>query len=108
MYRRYHISTREAGDVASFPHRFNVRVKKLGLAKLLLRELIEYRGNRAIVFSRPCLYGVFSGPVGGFAPREQFCVGCLRCTTQYPEFVRISPNPERLRLGDSYFTPDYV
>jgi len=58
--------------------------------------------------SRPCVYGVFSGPVGGFAPREHLCVGCLRCTTQYPEFVQIYPNPERKRLGDSYFTPDYV
>jgi len=54
------------------------------------------------------MYGVFSGPVGGFAPREHLCVGCLRCTTQYPEFVRILPNPVRSSLGDSYFTPDRV
>lgn len=54
------------------------------------------------------MYGVFSGPVGGFAPREHLCVGCLRCTTQYPEFVKILPNPARSSLGDSYFTPDRV
>ena len=58
--------------------------------------------------SRPCVYGVFSGPIGGFAPREQNCVGCLRCTTQYPDWVEILPNPKRAALGDSYFTGDYV
>jgi len=74
----------------------------------LLKEFIQYRGNRTIILNRPCMYGVFSGPVGGFAPREHLCVGCLRCTTQYPEFVTILPNPARSRLGDSYFTPDCV
>ncbi len=54
------------------------------------------------------MYGVFSGLVGGFAPREHLCVGCLRCTTQHPEFVKILPNPARSSLGDSYFTPDRV
>ncbi|MGH9464982.1 MAG: glutamate synthase-related protein, partial [Thermoanaerobaculia bacterium] len=36
------------------------------------------------------------------------CVGCLRCTTQYPEMVTILPNPERDRLGDAYLAPDQV
>jgi hypothetical protein len=27
---------------------------------------------------------------------------------EHPEFVRVEPNPERLELGDSYFTPDEV
>lgn len=54
------------------------------------------------------MYGVFSGPLGGFAPRDHLCVGCLRCSTQYPEFVQIYPNPQRQRLGDSYFAPEYV
>lgn len=58
--------------------------------------------------SRPCVYGVFSGPLGGFLPRENLCVGCLRCTTQYPEFVQVYPNVERQHLGDSYFTPEDV
>jgi hypothetical protein len=61
-----------------------------------------------VVTSRPCMYGVFSGPVGGFAPRERLCVGCLRCTTEFPDFVTISPNPERRALGDSYFDYRYV
>ncbi|MBC8496896.1 MAG: hypothetical protein H8D37_04470 [Chloroflexi bacterium] len=35
-------------------------------------------------------------------------MGCLRCTTQHPEAVRILRNPDRERLGDSYFTSNYV
>jgi Conserved region in glutamate synthase len=54
------------------------------------------------------VYGVFSGPGGGFAPREELCVGCLRCTVQYPEVVQIHHNPERARLGDSYLAPECV
>jgi hypothetical protein len=35
-------------------------------------------------------------------------VGCLRCTTEFPDFVQVTPNPERQKLGDSYFTFNYV
>ncbi len=104
-YHRYHILTRPAPDVAPWPPRFHVRVNRLGLARLLLREFVHYRGDMKVVLSRPCLYGVFFGPVGGFAPREQFCVGCLRCTTEYPDVVQILPHPEHQRLGDSFLTP---
>jgi hypothetical protein len=61
-----------------------------------------------VVTSRPCLYGVFSGPVGGFSPRPEHCVGCLRCTTEYPDFVTVSHNPERAKLGDSFFRSNYI
>ena len=108
MYRRYHLQTDSVPDIASLPSHFLVRVSKVGLAGFLLKEFVRYRGNRAIILNRPCMYGVFSGPVGGFAPRQHLCVGCLRCTTQYPEFVKILPNPARSRLGDSYFTADRV
>ncbi len=107
-YQRYHISTRLAPDIEKWPSRFNVHVRKTGLATLLLRELIHYRGRLAPVLSRPCMYGVFSGLAGGFAPREQYCVGCLRCTTEFPDFVRVEHNAERRKLGDSYFTFNYV
>lgn len=107
-YHRYHIETRSSEDIVPHPSRFRVQVKKHKLAQLLLTELIHYRGNREVVLSRPCVYGVFSGPIGGFAPRDHLCVGCLRCTTQYPEMVTISPNTERAKLGDSFLTPDYV
>jgi hypothetical protein len=107
-YNRYHIPTSDTPDIVPWPSRFNVEVKKAGLAKLILTEMIQYKGDTEVVFSRPCLYGVFSGPMGGFAPRSQLCVGCLRCTTQYPEWVSIRPNPERQKLGDTYFTFNYV
>ncbi|MFQ5614894.1 MAG: hypothetical protein ACE5GO_00265 [Anaerolineales bacterium] len=58
--------------------------------------MIQYKGDPGAVFSRPCVYGVFSGPVGGFMPRDRYCVGCLRCTTQYPEFIQATtPHGER-------------
>ncbi len=107
-YHRYHIETRVVPDIAPHPSRFRVKVKKPRLAWLILKEIFRYRGNKEVILSRPCVYGVFSGPVGGFAPREHLCVGCLRCTTQYPEIVQIHHNPERQKLGDSYFTPEYV
>ena len=105
-YSRYHIASESCPHVAPHPHRFLVQVTKRGLARLLLAEIIHYRGNLAVVTSRPCVYGTFSGPVGGFAPRPQQCVGCLRCTMEYPEFVSILPNPGWQSLGDSFFTAD--
>ena len=107
-YRRYHIETTTAPEVAPYPSRFRVRVGRTGLARLLLREIVHSRLNRRVITSRPCLYGVFSGPIGGFAPRPKLCVGCLRCMTEYPEFVRVSHNPEHRLLGDTYFTPQFV
>ena len=109
LYHRYHIETRDAPDIEAWPPRFQVKVKKHRLAWLLLREIFHYGpGQKEVILSRPCVYGVFSGPVGGFAPRPQYCVGCLRCTTQYPDVVQIVPNPERQRLGDAYFTAKIV
>lgn len=107
-YLRYHIDTAPAPNTAPHPNRFTVHINRLELAKLLLKELVEFRGDMELVLSRPCVYGVFSGPLGGFVPREQHCVGCLRCTVQYPKVAQIHRNPERLSLGDSYFTPDQV
>jgi hypothetical protein len=78
------------------------------LLKQLLKEIVQYRGKKEVIFSRPCVYGVFSGPVGGFVPREDLCVGCLRCTTEFPEFVTIRHNHDRQQLGDSFFTFNYV
>jgi hypothetical protein len=107
-YRRYHIDTAEAPDVAPHPTRFRVRPNRLNLLRLLLSELVHYRGKLPVVLARPCVYGVFGRPVGGMAPIHAKCVGCLRCTTQYPDVVQIHPNPARRALGDSYLTPDAV
>ena len=108
LYERYHISTKEAEDAIAWPSRFKVQVKRLGLAKLIVKELFHYGPKKDVLLSRPCVYGVFSGPVGGFLPIEKHCVGCLRCTTEFPEFVRVEHNPERKKLGDSFFTFRYV
>lgn len=107
-YVRYQIPTTPAPNLANHPSRFKVSVSRIQLAKLLLREFAQYRGDLKVVLSRPCVYGVFSGPLGGFSPREQLCVGCLRCTIQHPEVVQILPNPARQELGDSYFDPEQV
>lgn len=108
-YDRYHIDAKHAGEIEKWPPRFTVQVGKMGLAKELIGELFKHGFlHKEVITSRPCIYGVFSGPIGGFAPRPQHCVGCLRCTTEYPEFVEVSYNPERLKLGDSYFTSDFV
>ncbi len=107
-YVRYKVPIRPAPNKAPHPNRFKVKVHRLELAKLLVRELFEYRGDLDTVLSRPCVYGVFSGPIGAFMAREEHCVGCLRCTIQHPNIIDILPNPERLELGDSYIDPDMV
>jgi Conserved region in glutamate synthase len=107
-YKRYHIETKPAPDIYPHPSRFRVRVKKHRLIGLLLKELVQYRGNMPVVLSRPCVYGVFSGPLGGLAPREDLCVGCLRCTTQYPDIVQIHPNPDRAGVPGLSLSADQV
>lgn len=107
-YHRYQIHTLKAPNITPHPHRFNVKVNRLELAKLLIKEVFHYKTHVDVILSRPCVYGVFSGPLGGFAPRERLCVGCLRCTTQYPEMVEILHNPACHQLGDAYFTADRV
>ena len=81
-YHRYHIETEEVDDADPLPHRFLVKVGKVGLAKLIGREVLTYSRpwdpKFDVILARPCTYGVFSGPVGGFAPRPKLCVGCLR------------------------------
>lgn len=108
QYHRYHIETEEVDDVDPLPHRFLVEVGKVGLAKFILSEVIHYGMKPDVILSRPCTYGVFSGPVGGFLPLPKLCVGCLRCTVQHPDFVKVLPNPERLELGDSYTTHGHI
>jgi hypothetical protein len=107
-YTRYQIPAQPTPNLRAHPTRFNVRVSKPGLARLLIKELIQYRADLSVVTNRPCVYGVFSGPLAGFSPRSNKCVGCLRCTVQYPDIVQVEPNPDRLELGDSYITPDAV
>jgi Conserved region in glutamate synthase len=108
VYRRYQIGTEPAPDAVRLPPRFRVRVSKRRLIGLAIRELLHTRGNLPVALSRPCVYGVFSRPVGGLAPIEERCVGGLRCTVQYPHVVQIHRNPEWDRLGDGLLGPEAV
>lgn len=104
-YQRYHIETASLPNLHFYPPRFRVKINRKNLALHLIKELIQYRGNLRVVSDTPCVYGVYSGPIGGFAPREEKCVGCLRCSTEYPDIATILPHPEYLKLGDSFFSP---
>jgi glutamate synthase domain-containing protein 2 len=108
LYRRYHIQTKPTPEASPHPSRFRVHVRKHRLVAMVLRELLDPRVPRQVALSRPCVYGVFGRPVGGLAPIHSKCVGCLRCTTQYPEFITIRPNPARAVLGDGYLNPEHV
>src|SRR5207248_7882041 len=108
LYHRYHIETQTTPDIVPLPSKFRVKVKKHRLISMVLKEIFETRGDLPVALSRPCVYGVFSRPVGGLAPREELCVGCLRCTVQYPGVVQIVPNPARQHLGDSSMKPEYI
>ncbi|MBN1450283.1 MAG: hypothetical protein JW963_04635 [Anaerolineales bacterium] len=102
-YRRYHIKTEATPNIVPWPNRFLVDVNRFQLAKYMIGEVFHQRGDIKAITSRPCMYGTFSGPIGGFAARPQHCVGCLRCTVQHPEILTISHNPAFRALGDSYF-----
>jgi Conserved region in glutamate synthase len=108
VYRRYEIRAELARDAVRLPPKFRVRVSKRRLIKLAVRELMLARGNLRVALSRPCVYGVFSRPVGGLAPIEERCVGCLRCTVEYPEVVQIRRNPEWDRQGGGLLAPEVV
>ncbi|MEE3318926.1 MAG: hypothetical protein VX182_04280 [Candidatus Thermoplasmatota archaeon] len=107
-YHRYQIETEEVDDANPLPHRFLVKVGKVGLAKFIAKEMLMYFGQFDVILSRPCTYGVFSGPVGGFVPRPKLCVGCLRCEVQHPDFVKVEHNPDLMALGDSYTTHGHI
>ena len=102
-YKRYHIKTEPVLNIVPWPNRFLVDVNRFQLAKYMIGEVFHQRGDIKAITSRPCMYGTFSGPIGGFAPRPQHCVGCLRCTVQHPEILTIRHNPAYQSLGDSYF-----
>jgi hypothetical protein len=102
-YKRYHIKTETAENIIKWPNRFLVKVNKVNLALHMLGEVFHQKGDIKAITSRPCMYGTFSGPIGGFAPRPQHCVGCLRCTVQHPETVTILHNPAYQGMGDSFF-----
>ena len=107
-YERFHIETSPAPHQFSVPPKFNPRANWFRLAKLLLQEGFHYRFKKEVWLSRPCIYGVFSGRLGGFKPIKGKCVGCMRCVQEYPHIMKVDNSKEYLRLGDSSWTPEAV
>jgi hypothetical protein len=108
-YERYSIETRPAPPRRKEPRPFNPSVSKIRLAKWLAREALQYRFTlrhdmyRKVLLSRPCIYGVFGGRLGGFHPIRDRCTGCLRCVQEQPEICRVDRNPEFFRFPDPYW-----
>lgn len=75
---------------------------------MLVHEAFEYRFQKDVVLSRPCIYGVFGGRFGGFKPIKQKCVGCMRCVQEYPHIMTVKPSDAYKRLGDKFWTPEMV
>ncbi len=76
---------------------------------MLVGEALEYgfklrrREYRKALLSRPCIYGVFSGRLGGFHPIKERCTGCMRCVQEYPGICTVERNPEFFKFADSYW-----
>jgi hypothetical protein len=108
-YTRFSIPTSHTPPRIKPPHPFNPRVSKPGLALMLVREFLKTnikllrKKYRKALLSRPCIYGVFSRPVGGFYPIKELCTGCMRCVLEYPHFCKVERNPEYSSSGDSYW-----
>jgi glutamate synthase-like protein len=105
-YERFKIETKPAPHVYKIPNKFDVNAKKVRLAAMLVHEAFEYKLNKEVVLSRPCIYGVFGGRFGGFKPLKQKCVGCMRCVQEYPHIMTVKQSDEYKRLGDSFWTPE--
>jgi len=94
------------------PNPFKPRVRKFGLAKMLLQETVRYglrlrkKECRNALLSRPCIYGVFSGRLGGFHPIQEKCTGCMRCVQEYPSVCSVARNQEFYRFADSYWSSE--
>jgi hypothetical protein len=107
-YQRFRIESKPAPHFYPIPNKFDVSARKLRLAAMLVHEAFEYKFNKEVVLSRPCIYGVFGGRFGGFKPLKHKCVGCMRCVQEYPHIMTVKPSDPYNRLGDSFWTPENV
>ncbi|MFQ5981113.1 MAG: glutamate synthase-related protein [Candidatus Heimdallarchaeota archaeon] len=109
-YERFKIDTNPAPSRIRQVHPFIPQINQIRLALMLIREILRNAGNlkekkyRKVVLSRPCIYGVFSGRLGGFHPQRELCTGCMRCVQEYPSICRVEKNPEFMKFKDSYWT----
>src|SRR6266849_7538889 len=107
-YKRFKIEPKPAPHVYQIPNKFDVNARKVRLAAMLVHEALEYKLNKEVVLSRPCIYGVFGGRFGGFKPLKHKCVGCMRCVQEYPHIMTVKHSESYKRLGDSFWTPEAV
>ncbi len=107
-YERFKIETKPAPHLFQTPNKFDVSARKVRLAAMLVHEAFEFKLNKEVVLSRPCIYGVFGGHFGGFKPLKHKCVGCMRCVQEYPHIMTVKQSEEYKRLGDSFWTPEAV
>jgi len=107
-YERFRIETEPAPHVYPIPNKFDVHARKIRLAAMLVHEALEYKLNKEVLLSRPCIYGVFGGRFGGFKPIKQKCVGCMRCVQEYPHIMTVKPSEKYKKLGDSFWSPEAV
>ncbi len=111
-YQRYKIVTEPAPPRKKLPPPFDPRVSKIGLTRILFHEVLEYglklrkKEYRHALVSRPCIYGTFSGPFGGFHPIKEKCTGCMRCVQEHPGVCSVDRNPEFYRFADSYWSSE--
>ena len=111
-YQRYKIVTQPAPPRKKLPPPFDPRVSKIGLARILLKETfgcglkLRKKEYRRVLVSRPCIYGTFSGRLGGFHPIKEKCTGCMRCVQEYPGICSVDRNPEFYRFADSYWASE--
>ncbi|MFW9777556.1 MAG: glutamate synthase-related protein [Candidatus Heimdallarchaeota archaeon] len=108
---RLHLEPVLAPSRKKQPHPFIPHVKKTGLAKMLIKEALHYNTKllfkkeyRAALLSRPCIYGVFDGHLGGFSPRKELCTGCYRCVQEFPGFCSVERNKAYTSFADSYWS----
>src|SRR5215831_2922521 len=107
-YARFKIESKPSPNAYPIPNKFDVSAKKARLAAMLVHEALEYKLNREVVLSRPCIYGVFGGRLGGFKPMKHKCVGCMRCVQEYPHIMNVRPSKAYMKLGDRYWKPEDV
>ena len=107
-YKRFKIEPKPAPHAYPIPNKFDVNARKLRLAAMLVHEALEYKMNKEVVLSRPCIYGVFGGRFGGFKPLKHKCVGCMRCVQEYPHIMTVKQSDRYKRLGDAFWTPEIV
>src|SRR2546425_10215823 len=105
-YERFKIETKPAPHVYPIPNKFDVSARKIRLAAMLVHEAFEFKLNKEVVLSRPCIYGVFGGRFGGVKPLKDKWVGCMRGVQEYPHIMTVKASDEDKRLGDSFWTPE--